>query len=61
MKTSNYQKDIVGNTVCMKRLVIDNKGCGQLTSNDTYFYDSWFSSVKLLRRWRMQESIIAGG
>ena len=25
---------------------MDNKGCGQLTSNDTYFADSWFSSVK---------------
>ena len=22
------------------------KGCGQLTSNDTYFADSWFSSIK---------------
>ena len=30
----------------MKRLAISTKGCGQLTSNDTYFYDSWFSSVK---------------
>ena len=30
----------------MKRLAIANKGCGQLTSNDTYFADSWFSSVK---------------
>ena len=30
----------------MKRLAISTKGCGQLTSNDTYFVDSWFSSVK---------------
>ena len=30
----------------MKRLAISIKGCGQLTSNDTYFADSWFSSVK---------------
>ena len=30
----------------MKRLPIANKGCGQLISNDTYFADSWFSSVK---------------
>ena len=22
------------------------KGCGQQTSNDTYFADSWFSGVK---------------
>ena len=30
----------------MNRLAIDTKGCDQLTSNDTYFSDSWFSSVK---------------
>ena len=30
----------------MKRLAIATKGCGQLISNDTYFSDSWFSSVK---------------
>ena len=30
----------------MKRLYTATKGCGQLTSNDTYFADSWFSSVK---------------
>ena len=24
------------------------KGCGDLTSNDTYFADSWFSSVKMV-------------
>ena len=38
-----YVKD--STTVCMKRLSIAAKGCGQLTSNDTYFSDSWFSSV----------------
>ena len=31
----------------MKRLAIATKGCGQLASNDTYFADSWFSSVKI--------------
>ena len=30
----------------MKRPWIANKGCGQLTSNDTYFVDIWFNSVK---------------
>ena len=30
----------------MKRLTMSTKGCGQLTSNDTYFADSWFSGVK---------------
>ena len=32
--------------MCMNRIAIDTKGCGQLTSNDTYFADRWFSSVK---------------
>ena len=32
--------------MCMKRLAIDTEGCGQLTSNYTYFSDSCFSSVK---------------
>ena len=30
----------------MKRLAIDTKVCDQLTSNDTYFTNRWFSSVK---------------
>ena len=36
---------MVGTTVFMKRIAIADKGCGQLTSNDTYFAGSWFSSV----------------
>ena len=30
----------------MKRLAISTKGCGQLTSNDTYFSDLCFGFVK---------------
>ena len=30
----------------MKRLMVDTKGCGQLTLNGIYFYDSWLSGVK---------------
>ena len=30
----------------MKILVIDNRGCYQLTSNDTYSSDIYFSEVK---------------
>ena len=30
----------------MKRLSIATKGCVQLTSNDTYLAENWFSSVK---------------
>ena len=60
MKTSNFQNVLGGNNACMKKLAIATKGCGKLTSNDAYFADSWLSSVKLLRRWQLQESIITG-
>ena len=30
----------------MKIPMMATKECGQLTSNDTYFADSWFSGVK---------------
>ena len=46
MKKSIFQSELGGTAACMKRLDIDTKGCGQLTSSDTYFADSWFSSVK---------------
>ena len=31
----------------MRRITTDTKGCGKLTSNKTYFSDSWFSGVKM--------------
>ena len=46
MKKSIFQSVLGGTAACMKRLAIATKGCCQLTSNDTYFVDSWFSSVK---------------
>ena len=46
MKKSTFQVELGGTAACMKILAIATKGCGQLTSNDTYFADSWFSSVK---------------
>ena len=46
MKKSTFQSELGGSAACMKRLAIATKGCGQLTSNDTYFDDIWFSSVK---------------
>ena len=30
----------------MHRIVKATKGCGQLSSNDTFFSDIWFSRVK---------------
>ena len=46
MKTSNFKNVMGGNTACMKILAISTKGCGQLTSNNAYFSDSWFSYIK---------------
>ena len=45
-KTSKFQNVLGGTTTCMRRLDIATKGRDQLTSNNTYFSDSWFSSVK---------------
>ena len=39
----------------MKRLAIDTKGCGQLTSNGTYLSGRCFSSVKTV-----EEAMAAG-
>ena len=46
MKKSEFQKYIGGTTACVKRLVMATKGCGKMTSNDTYFSDIWFIYVK---------------
>ena len=46
MNKKKFQSVMGGTDACMKRLAIATKGCGQLTSTDTYFADSWFSSVK---------------
>ena len=40
MKKSKFQNVLGGAAECTKRLAIATKGCGQLTSNDTYFSDS---------------------
>ena len=45
-KTAKFQQRIRGTAVCTKILMITKTGCGQLTSNYTYFSDSWFSEVK---------------
>ena len=46
MKTSIFQKYIGGTAECMKGLMMAKKGCGQLTSNDTYFSYSWLIGLK---------------
>ena len=55
MKASNFQKDIRGTAECMKILLISTTVCVQLTPNDTYFDDSWFSYVKMV-----EEAMAAG-
>ena len=46
MKASGFQKNIGGTAEFTKRIIRDKKGFGQLSSNDTFFYDSWFIGVK---------------
>ena len=46
MKTSEFQHQIGWNGACIKRLIMSSKGCGQMTSNYTYFTNSYFSRVK---------------
>ena len=31
----------------MKRIIKANKGCAKLSSNSTFFYDIWFSALKI--------------
>ena len=47
MKMSEFQKYLGGTAALIKILAMATKGCGQLTSNDTYFSDGWFSSIKM--------------
>ena len=46
MKTSTFQKYMVGTATCKNIQMTATKGCVQLKSNYTYFSDSWFSGVK---------------
>ena len=46
MKKWTFQSELGGTAACMKRMAIATKVCGQLISNDTYFANSWFGSVK---------------
>ena len=46
MKTQKFKYDIGGTTDYMKRITKDTVGWGKMSSNDTLFYDRWFSRVK---------------
>ena len=45
-KASYFQQHIRGTAACMNRVMKATTGCGQLSSNDTLFFDTWFSGVK---------------
>ena len=45
-KMSIFHKYFGETAGCTKRLIMATKGCGQLTSNYTYFSDRWFSGAK---------------
>ena len=44
--TSVFQQDIGGMAACMKVFTESNKGCGQLSSNETFFDYIWFIGSK---------------
>ena len=47
IKTSTFQKYVGGTVARMKIRMMDTKGCGQLTSNDTYVSFIWSSGEKM--------------
>ena len=46
MKALGFQKNIGGTSDFMKIIMKYNIGCSKLSSNGTFFYNSWFSRVK---------------
>ena len=44
-KTAEFQQQIGGTAACITRLIRAKKGCEQMTSNETYFTDRFFSGV----------------
>ena len=60
MKTSKFQNFMGGTAACMRRLDIATKGCGQLTSNYTYFADICFIYIKNYKDMAAAGSIIVG-
>ena len=56
MKTSIFLKYLGGTAVCIRRIMMDIKGCDELTSIDTHFYDNWSIGVKMAEEvmaWRV--------
>ena len=49
MKASYYQQDIVVMDACMKRVMKDTRGGGQMSSNYTFFYEIRIRGVKIVQ------------
>ena len=47
IKVSDFQQDIGGIADFMKMIIKATKGCGKLSSNNTFFSDFWFRAVKI--------------
>ena len=60
MKSSGFQHQIEGISDFMNIIMKATKWCGQLSSNETFFDDIWFSIVKNHRRLWLREYIIGG-
>ena len=60
MKTLKFQQDILGTAACMNRITKDNKGFGELSSNNNSVYDIWFSWIEKWRRKMERDKIMAG-
>ena len=48
-KTGKFQQDIGGNAASTKIIIRIKKGCGKLSSNNTYYDDIWFSGLKTVK------------
>ena len=46
MRESYFKQDIGGMAACMKKIMEDTKGFGQLSPNNTFFADIRFIGVK---------------
>ena len=47
MKALDFQQYVGGTTACMKRTTKAAKGCGKMYPNNIFFYNIWFSRVKI--------------
>ena len=46
IKKLEFKQEVGGTEACVKIIMKDTKGSGQLSTNDTCFSGSWFGGVK---------------